>query len=89
MKLLKGQSHEILWYVFWYQTIELKFVHTRSVFVCFKISFSCRIFDFRVSAYPVMSLPWEWSWALRLSNPCFISVLGAHYGAHVNAGVAV
>jgi hypothetical protein len=39
--------------------------HTKRVRLLFKISISCRIFRF--SRFGVVSLPCEWSWAIRLS----------------------
>jgi hypothetical protein len=60
--------------------IHLKFLHLMEPLVCFEISFSSRIFLF--SRLGVVSLPCEWSRAIRLSAAPV--VLGAHYGAHAN-----
>jgi hypothetical protein len=32
---LKGKSDEIFWYVFWYHSIALNFLHQLSLFICF------------------------------------------------------
>jgi hypothetical protein len=57
--------------------------HTRSVSFAFRISVKCKIFRF--SRLGVVSLPCEWSWAMRLS---VTSVLGAQYGTHANVVLA-
>jgi hypothetical protein len=46
--------------------IDLKFVHTRRLFrLLLKLRF--RVEFFRFLCLGVVSLPWEWSWAIRLS----------------------
>jgi hypothetical protein len=39
---------------------------------------------FLFSGLGIVSLPCEWSWAIRLSAACCSPALGAHYGAHAN-----
>jgi hypothetical protein len=85
---LKGWSHKILSYVFWYQSIYLKFLcPSGACSFAFKISFSCRIILF--SCLGVVSLSCESSWAIKTFRSFFCSpvlghsrpVLGIYYYA--------
>jgi hypothetical protein len=56
------------------------------LFIWFKTSISGQILWF--SRLGVVSLPCEFSWAIRLSVATVVAPYGAHYGSHANVALA-